>query len=554
VEPFYTINFSFKWSTYYFFVLAFTTKTPFLPSWRCETCLMENADVRDMCSACSLPRFKKASLVTTSATTVVSDSTSVTTVSLAPSSSKWECSVCMVFNEPSVSECIACGAKCMKVDTGTSSITTTSSCSVTQIGSEVKNMWECPTCMVHNDAERNSCPCCNTSKPGNKPPSATDVWECPTCMITNANTKASCACCATLKPTGQPSDVVGSSVNSVVSVVKTDVPFASTVVSINSSTPVFSFGLKPLTSADQSSRIESVSVAQSSANKPTLIIPPDFRFGAPPLNPPKTTGSEVVSLASSTCSQPLSQLTTGLSTPSACSSVFSAIKPKDSLVSSVAFISCNPSVSTSATLTGLGKRSLAATDSSSNSGFQFGVHPTPKYPMTSINGLVNGGPVNLFDARASFAPSQPTAAFGFSTASLLPVSTTIVGSTFPKFDFGGAQKSTFQGNQSSMSFSFGSNRNSSSPVASFTSQVNPPSINQLASSPFVFGASGANLPPVFTSSSTSNSVFCFGTNNPGGVSTTSQSSFLEQSGNLFSTNSTSVAPRKKAHAVRRFQR
>ncbi|KAF6779748.1 hypothetical protein AHF37_00881 [Paragonimus kellicotti] len=420
--------------------------------------------------------------------------------------------------------------------------------------------------MVYNDAERNSCPCCDTSKPGNKPPSvqlssAVDVWECPTCMITNANTKSSCACCATLKRKGQPSDVVGSSVNSGVSVVKTDVPFANPVVSITSSPANFSFGLKPLTStsAGQSSRIESASVAPSSENKPALIIPPAFRFGAPPLNAPKAAGSEVVSLTSITCSQPLSELTTELSTPSACSSVFPAIKPKDSPVSSVAFISCSPSVSSSATLAGLGKRSLATTDSSGNSGFQFGVHPTPKYPMTSINGLVNGGPINLFNARTSFASSQPTVAFGFSTASLLPVSTTVVSSTFPKFDFGCAQKSTFQGSQSSMPFLFGSNGNSNSTAASFTPQVNPPSMNQLTSSPFVFGASGANLPPVFTSASTSNSVFCFGANNPGAVSATSQSGFLDQnnsqcSGNLFSANSASVAPRKKAHAVRRFQR
>ncbi|KAA3670681.1 uncharacterized protein DEA37_0014026 [Paragonimus westermani] len=314
------------------------------------------------------------------------------------------------------------------------------------------------------------------------------------------------------------------------SVMKTGTPFASTFVSVTSSPTVFSFGWKPVTSAsvDQSSRIEFASVAQSSAIKSALVIPPAFGFGDPSLNAPKTAASEAVSLASSTCSQPLSKPTTGLSTPSSCSPVFSAIKPKDSPANSVTLNPCNPSVSSSATVACLGKRSLAATDSSSNSGFQFGVPPTPKYPITSINGLVNGGPTNLFNVKASFASSQPTATFGFSTPSSLTASTTAISSTFPKFGFGCAQKSTFPGIQSSVPFLFGSKGNSNSTAASFTTQLNPPSANQLASSPFVFGSSGANLPHVFTPASTVNSVFCFGANNPVGTSATSQSGFFGQ--------------------------
>lgn len=97
-----------------------------------------------------------------------------------------------------------------------------------------KSSWQCPICMVHNVESANSCPCCNTAKPGsinvspkhsvkssNSPLTSTvtsgsgsgfgnmfkkpeGAWTCDMCMIQNKADDSKCLACETPKPGSKP--------------------------------------------------------------------------------------------------------------------------------------------------------------------------------------------------------------------------------------------------------------------------------------------------------------------------------------------------------------
>lgn len=171
---------------------------------RCESCLTEISSLDTTCKSCHLPR---SSLLTTKA--LINTSQGV-----------WDCPTCMVKNKANASSCVCCqtanpgeqsssGRNCTEksiqwsvpkiasdptFNFGPPKASTNSSCgsgstkaerstlgltfgsstssvafptgfaSSTHVSSEKK--WDCPTCLVKNDASVGACLCCQTKKPG----------------------------------------------------------------------------------------------------------------------------------------------------------------------------------------------------------------------------------------------------------------------------------------------------------------------------------------------------------------------------------------------------
>lgn len=154
----------------------------------------------------------------------------------------WECSVCLIRNNPEKEKCAACESirvnnkKEMKnnfSNNDTKLTNTTTTVGLTTPNLETKQIikqqsnnqiptlkfgdkfktpadtWECNTCMIRNKNELIKCAACESPRPINKnctdifkanslkdkfkPPS--DTWECSVCMIRNKNDLNKCAAC-----------------------------------------------------------------------------------------------------------------------------------------------------------------------------------------------------------------------------------------------------------------------------------------------------------------------------------------------------------------------
>lgn len=138
-----------------------------------------------------------------------------------PSEGTWECSVCLIRNEPSANKCAACGnSKILPGNLKEKEKNNQSTfASLFKMGTD---KWECSACFVQNNNSETKCIACTTPKPtangsanknqptpaattninnfGDKfkPPSST--WECSICMIRNKDDLEKCAACETPKP------------------------------------------------------------------------------------------------------------------------------------------------------------------------------------------------------------------------------------------------------------------------------------------------------------------------------------------------------------------
>ncbi|KAL0961863.1 hypothetical protein UPYG_G00332620 [Umbra pygmaea] len=162
----------------------------------------------------------------------------------APAGS-WECSMCMVQNKPTDSNCLACmnpqpnsnSSEKMESIPSTSSrlnatTTTTTASGFGSMFSKPAGTWDCDTCLVQNKPEAVKCVACETAKPGTgvkatltmpafseaktlptaapligfgdkfkKPEGA---WDCDVCMVQNKAQDIKCVSCMSAKPGAAP--------------------------------------------------------------------------------------------------------------------------------------------------------------------------------------------------------------------------------------------------------------------------------------------------------------------------------------------------------------
>ena len=197
-------------------------------AWECPACMLQNDKDKDKCISCQTQKPTGKSSIATSAIIEPQKSTgSKPFGAFKPKEGAWECPSCMLQNDKDKDRCISCSTE---KPIGKSSIAT-SAIIEPQKGARSKlfgafkakeGAWECPSCMLQNDKDKDRCISCSTEKPIGKSSIATSAiiepqkgarsklfgafkakegaWECPTCMLQNDNDKDKCISCQTGKP------------------------------------------------------------------------------------------------------------------------------------------------------------------------------------------------------------------------------------------------------------------------------------------------------------------------------------------------------------------
>ncbi|THD23925.1 hypothetical protein D915_005364 [Fasciola hepatica] len=569
-------------------------------SWRCETCLLENPQTKQICSSCRMPHIKQNTTpvpVVTPApsnTDAISSShstpQSVSTTLPAIPSNPFQCPVCTVFNETLLSECIDSVASCKSGSGQSASGFITNPPSIqTSTASYKSSKWECPTCMVFNDFDKVACVCCQTSNPNGVKSRPSAQWECPTCMVSNSSDKEKCPCCCTTKPQTSNSTTVSTTG---LSMSTAQAKFAFSSMPTFTCASVFKFGL-PVPMASSSTNTVTVSSARNSSgasvsapcvtnslpkalehqtSKPTVLTSATAScFNSTFGNPISSTSSTPVVSPPFSFGIPAGNTSTVNSTP------FSFPPPVPASQAGLVNASSTQSESSSSVFT-VGRKRQAVNEAMAPV-FHFGFSSAAKAPMTSLsNGLVNGDSAITLNSAALANKRLPTpvgiensSGFSFTPASSQPGA--------PKFEFGTLKSASDLSNNANQSvFTFGTPFNSSQcvstssstncsitfslPSSQTSSQSSTAPLGSSAPNQFVFGSSQPN----FTSSSTNN-VFCFGSNSQTpntsetkpsvgfGVTTPlSGLSNASSSSSVFSTNATAIGARKKVHATRRLNR
>ncbi|XP_014487006.1 PREDICTED: nuclear pore complex protein Nup153-like [Dinoponera quadriceps] len=223
-----------------------STATP-ASNWECSECLIRNSGSDKQCIACKAARANPNDKVP------APPSTADTVAKAKPvankdcfgshfklSTNEWECAACYVRNKQNDVNCVACTAA-KPGDKPAAQQTVPAKCQKSDLMEKFKpaeGSWECSGCLLRNNANVITCPCCNTSKPTpmkvssaktdaaveSSAPKLTaaegapteagnsdlmnkfkDSWECPGCLVTNSGSLGTCLYCYTAKPGGGPS-------------------------------------------------------------------------------------------------------------------------------------------------------------------------------------------------------------------------------------------------------------------------------------------------------------------------------------------------------------
>ncbi|XP_034943547.1 nuclear pore complex protein Nup153 [Chelonus insularis] len=140
--------------------------------WECSECMIKNNDSTDQCIACKALKSnstKKTSSVS-NVTSSIGGNDGQFGAQFKMSHDKWECSSCLVRNPINTLACLSCMAPKQqnKSNSGSSSLVTgkSSSSDAKDVIKSPERTWECPGCMLKNASNVIQCPCCNAAKPG----------------------------------------------------------------------------------------------------------------------------------------------------------------------------------------------------------------------------------------------------------------------------------------------------------------------------------------------------------------------------------------------------
>ncbi|XP_039430411.1 nuclear pore complex protein Nup153 isoform X2 [Culex pipiens pallens] len=410
-------------------------------------------------------------------------------------SNKWECDACMVRNDPDKTKCVSCetpkpGAK--PAPTPVKPLTAapkTTDAGFKALVAQQSARWECSDCMTRNEADKTSCACCSSPKPGATPAAAVasavpaaiksmftmpaaptsdqgfkslvaqqaaGKWECSACMTRNEATRSKCACCEQAKPGSTPTDA-----------------------------PSFSFGSKPAAASTTASSGFSFGVPPKNADSKESPKS-GFSFGVPASSVAPTPSSGGFSFGS----KPAAATTAPASSDD---------KPKFS------FGSSSSTTATTAT-------------PPSGTGFSFGAKPTADTTDSSKASEKKDEPKPATFGSGGFS-------FGAKPASEAPKKDS---PSSGGFSFGSPKPTTTTTTAESSPITFGKRAASPSPSSTPAEPTKPATVGfgTLASgSPsFSFGAKAAESKPASASATTTpaSGMFSFGSPKPvvGGAATT----------------------------------
>nr|XP_050869067.1 nuclear pore complex protein Nup153 [Vespula vulgaris] len=222
------------------------TKQKVLDIWECDECLIRNINSETRCFACKAlrPNINVQTTISSPTSSNIVEAKTTETDCFGShfkiSNIKWDCMSCSASNKLTDIRCVSCNAPQRRNLNQTNTSPTGISQSELMNKGYAEGSWECPGCMLRNDANIITCPCCKASQPNllkkarekknkntniqaivstqemNTTSSNTlqssnseimekfkpskDSWECPSCMVRNADSVTICPCCNTTKP------------------------------------------------------------------------------------------------------------------------------------------------------------------------------------------------------------------------------------------------------------------------------------------------------------------------------------------------------------------
>ncbi|KAM7182203.1 ranBP2-like and GRIP domain-containing protein 4 isoform 1-T1 [Macrochelys suwanniensis] len=227
--------------------------------WDCSVCLVRNEARAMNCVACQNPKSPSQPNVSTS-TIQASPTPGVgsTTDASKPQKSgfeglftrkegQWDCNVCLVRNEPTVSKCVACqnpNRTNMPVfgqqdsfKIGQGDILKTTQNDFGAAFSKKEGQWDCSVCLVRNEARAVNCVACQNPNSPSQPNMSTSTiqaspaprfgsttdaskpqksgfeglftrkegqWDCSVCLVRNEGSSVTCAACQASNPCNKP--------------------------------------------------------------------------------------------------------------------------------------------------------------------------------------------------------------------------------------------------------------------------------------------------------------------------------------------------------------
>ncbi|XP_062066042.1 E3 SUMO-protein ligase RanBP2 isoform X2 [Lepus europaeus] len=215
--------------------------------WDCSLCSVQNEGSAAKCIACQNPR--KQSVPASAAAAPASFQFGTSETSKAPKSGfedvfakkegQWDCSFCLVQNEPDATKCIACQnpgkpGPSAAVGTpasfqfGTSETSKAPKSGFEGMFTKKEGQWDCSLCLVRNEETATQCVACQSPNPQNQPTSAVPAsassetskapktgleglfpkkegqWDCSVCLVQNEGSSLKCVACGASKSTHKP--------------------------------------------------------------------------------------------------------------------------------------------------------------------------------------------------------------------------------------------------------------------------------------------------------------------------------------------------------------
>ncbi|KAM6095039.1 ranBP2-like and GRIP domain-containing protein 4 isoform 2-T2 [Chlamydotis macqueenii] len=222
--------------------------------WECKVCLVPNEATAKNCVSCQSPnpdtRETPGTQLTESVATFKASGNAVQDKfgsAFAKKEGQWDCSVCLVRNEPTASKCVACQNP-NQTNTAISGQQTSSKFGQGVAPKAIQNdlgtafskkegQWDCSVCLVQNEAKDVNCRSCQNPKSQGQPNAPVPTvqaspalrfgsiadaskpqkngleglfakkegqWDCSTCLVRNEGSSAACVACQTPNPSGKP--------------------------------------------------------------------------------------------------------------------------------------------------------------------------------------------------------------------------------------------------------------------------------------------------------------------------------------------------------------
>ncbi|XP_030057332.1 E3 SUMO-protein ligase RanBP2 isoform X2 [Microcaecilia unicolor] len=231
--------------------------------WNCNVCLVANEGIAKKCVACENPNPNSKDmhiplLGETTTTFKIGTFNTVDTFgsAFAKKEGQWDCSACLVRNQPSVSNCIACRTPNTNIQTSASifaqppsykfDLSNIASATNNDFGalfSKKAGQWDCSTCLVRNEETAANCVACSAPHSQSTPNSSVSAvqpttgftfassmdksnnqqsgfeglfskkegqWDCDVCLVRNESSSLTCVACQTPNPSGKSGTVASS--------------------------------------------------------------------------------------------------------------------------------------------------------------------------------------------------------------------------------------------------------------------------------------------------------------------------------------------------------